>query len=146
MTFSKTYKNITENDLTAIVQDLAYAAIFPSVYCFHGDLGAGKTTFCRLFIRTLLDKPHYTIPSPTFTILQEYHAARGKIAHFDFYRIQNELDLIELNLDDYFYNYLCLIEWPNNVKPYLPEKQIGITITKITDDTRDILITSPYPF
>jgi tRNA threonylcarbamoyl adenosine modification protein YjeE len=146
MTFSKIYKNITENDLHFIAQEIAHEAVFPSVFCFYGDLGAGKTTFCRMLIRTFMNDLNHTVPSPTFTLVQEYHASQGKIAHFDFYRIQNDMDLIELNFNEYLNDYLCLIEWPENVSPYLPQKKIDIIMTKATDITRDVLIKASTPF
>lgn len=134
---------MTEQNLSAIAQSIVDQAIFPSLFCFYGDLGAGKTTLCRLIIQTFMNDPTYSVPSPTFTLIQEYDCRQGKIAHFDFYRIQDATDLMELNFDDYVNNYLCLMEWPENVHDYLPLQKIDVVIKKVTDTSRDIFITYP---
>ena len=69
------------------------------VVCLNGDLGAGKTTFSRYFIQTLIKDKKVTgeIPSPTFSLLQTYKDKNFIINHYDFYRLENSDELIELD-------------------------------------------------
>ena len=140
MTYLKTYKNITENQLFDIATDLLHGMPFPSTFCFYGDLGAGKTALCRTIIRVLMGDNNFVVPSPTFTLMQEYECEKEKVAHFDFYRLQDPLEVIELNLDGYLQTHLCLIEWPQNVQNFLPEKYTKIELLKKGELMRDIRI------
>lgn len=96
------------------------------VLALYGDLGSGKTFFVKSLCRSLKAAEEPT--SPTFTIINEYHAPGNLlIYHFDFYRLEHEAELINLGLEDYFYNeHLCLIEWADKIRPHLPEKRYDI--------------------
>ncbi len=85
------------------------------VVLLSGDLGAGKTTLARAMLkaRGLAGEA----PSPTFAIVQPYAPPEVDlpIAHVDLYRIEDESELIELGLDEYFYDGALLIEWPERL-------------------------------
>lgn len=70
-----------------------------AVIAFTGDLGAGKTTFCR----GLLHQLGYTgrVTSPTFAIVNEYETDLCRVCHFDMYRILSEDALYDIGWDDY---------------------------------------------
>lgn len=108
------------------------------VIAYIGGLGAGKTTFTRgLAIGMGLDDD---VTSPTFAIVNEY---RGKINlyHFDMYRIMNTESLETTGFFDYLSDDNVLaIEWSENIKDALDENTIYITINKIDDNTREIII------
>jgi tRNA threonylcarbamoyladenosine biosynthesis protein TsaE len=92
------------------------------VLTFTGNLGSGKTTCIRGICRGLGVTEHVT--SPTFTLINEY---KGKfpIYHFDFYRLQSDIELHDLGVDEYFErDGICLIEWPEIVTSLLPENHI----------------------
>jgi tRNA threonylcarbamoyladenosine biosynthesis protein TsaE len=108
------------------------------VVAYIGGLGAGKTTFTRgLAIGMGLEDD---VTSPTFAIVNEY---RGKINlyHFDMYRIMNTESLETTGFFDYLSDDNVLaIEWSENIKDALDENTIYITINKIDDNTREIII------
>jgi tRNA threonylcarbamoyladenosine biosynthesis protein TsaE len=84
-----------------------------SIITLQGSLGAGKTTFSKALLKRLgvVD----VVLSPTFTYVNEYMSENGlKIYHFDLYRLDSEVDFIELGFDEYLYqkDALVLIEWP----------------------------------
>lgn len=92
------------------------AALLPGdVILLSGDLGAGKTTLARAMLkqRGLAGEA----PSPTFAIVQPYAPPEVDlpIAHVDLYRIEDADELIELGLDDYLYDGVLLIEWPERL-------------------------------
>lgn len=96
------------------------------VICLNGDLGAGKTTLSKS-VGLGLEVEDY-ITSPTFTIINEYEG-RLPLYHFDVYRLNDGEELYDLGVDDYFYGEgVCLIEWAENIRDYLPEDRLEIWI------------------
>lgn len=110
---------------------LAKLARRGDVFCLIGDLGAGKTTFARGFLRALGIEEE--IPSPTFNLLLTYDTAPGTVWHFDLYRLSSPDEVIELGLEDAFADGICLIEWPDRLGPWLPEARIEIHLTDSDD-------------
>ena len=87
------------------------------VAALFGPLGGGKTTFVKGIAAGLKGKG--TVTSPTFVLLNVYEG-RIPIYHFDFYRLEQRLQLQALNLEDYLYGKgVCLIEWPELALPFL---------------------------
>ncbi|MDR2927761.1 MAG: tRNA (adenosine(37)-N6)-threonylcarbamoyltransferase complex ATPase subunit type 1 TsaE [Cytophagaceae bacterium] len=98
-----------------------------TVFAFDGKMGAGKTTFIKVVCEALGVTD--TINSPTFAIVNEYQSQlTGKlIYHFDFYRIQNIQEALQIGVEDYFdSNALCFIEWADKIKVLLPEDAVFI--------------------
>ena len=81
-----------------------------------GNLGAGKTTFTRFLIHFLQQKnqrPLEEIVSPTFNIVQYYDLGKGvKVAHYDFYRLKKEKEILNIGLFDTAKDFINIIEWP----------------------------------
>ena len=99
------------------------------VFAFHGEMGAGKTTF----IKALCSELGVTevVASPTFAIVNEYMAQNGEpVYHFDLYRVKTMDEACDFGCEDYFYsgNY-CFIEWPELVEPLLPDDTADVCIT-----------------
>ena len=91
-----------------------------SVICLYGNLGSGKTHFSKAFCRACGILGEAT--SPSFTVINEY-ATAGELMlyHFDFYRMTHPAELVNLGLEDYFHEEsIALIEWPEQVRDYLP--------------------------
>lgn len=131
---------LNESALLRQVEEFSAVVDFPSLVVFEGDLGAGKSTYCRKLIQTLTGDPHMVVPSPTFTLVQEYECSRGKIYHFDLYRLNHPNELMELNFEECLKTGLCLVEWPDRAVGLKPKWRISIK--KISDDER--LLTYDY--
>lgn len=109
-------------------------------YAFRGPMGAGKTTFISALCSVLgsLDEAS----SPTFSIVNEYEVdGKPPIYHFDFYRIEDEAELIDMGVEDYWENgSVCLIEWPEMAEGYLPDDLVEVEIKVNDDNTRTIIV------
>lgn len=93
----------------------------------HGDLGAGKTTLVRGYLRAAGYAG--TVKSPTYNLVEEYTIAGQKIYHFDLYRLNDPEELEWIGIDDYFnHDSVCFIEWPDKGKGFLPEADIVVTL------------------
>ena len=110
------------------------------IIALYGDMGAGKTTFTTAVCRELGVKDD--VCSPTFTIVNEYESANGEpIYHFDFYRIEDKREALDIGLYDYLYSgYLCLMEWPQLIEELLPEETLPVYIKVIDKDRRVVCI------
>ena len=95
-------------------------------FLLAGDIGSGKSTFARAFIRARLASPHEDVPSPTFTVVQTYDHPSGDIWHCDLYRLSAPSEVIELGLEDAFSDAICLVEWPDRLADLRPDGAITI--------------------
>jgi len=111
------------------------------VFAFHGEMGAGKTTFIHALCIAMGVKG--TISSPTFSIINLYTAANGNsIYHMDLYRLKDENEAINAGVEDCLYSgNICLVEWPDKAPGIFPNDTVHITITMVTDNTRKLTIT-----
>lgn len=109
------------------------------VVCFYGEMGAGKTTLIKAIVQELggIDLAN----SPTFGLVNEYNDAYENLLafHFDFYRIENELEALDLGLEDYLNsNAWLFIEWPEKIAALLPEDAVSVYLHFIDENTRSI--------
>jgi len=112
-----------------------------TVFAFHGNMGAGKTTFIKAICEE--SGVEDVINSPTFAIINEYRSETtgALIYHFDFYRINKLSEAEDLGVADYFYSgALCFIEWPEKIEALLPEDAINVSITENPDGSRTVEI------
>ena len=107
------------------------------IFLFYGEMGAGKTTL----IKAICEYLGVTEPatSPTFSIVNEYEGRDNKIFHFDFYRLKNETEALDMGYEEYFYSgAYCFIEWPEKIPNLLPEHYISIRIEVTDENSRQI--------
>ena len=97
----------------------------PVTVALHGDLGMGKSEIACEIIKTLRGE-NTVVPSPTFTLVQNYDG----ISHFDLYRICDVSELEEIGLKYAIDNDITLIEWPDIAKDILPKNTIHVYITQ----------------
>ena len=112
------------------------------VFAFYGNMGAGKTTFRKAVCEQLGVKDAVT--SPTFAIVNEYESDMGAIYHFDFYRIKNLGEVMDLGFEDYAYSgNLCLMEWPELIEELLPENTVNVNISETPGGGRTVILDIP---
>ena len=115
-------------------KDFANTLHAPVTVALHGDLGMGKSEIARTIIQTLRGE-NTVVPSPTFTIVQNYDG----ISHFDLYRINDPSELIEIGLPYAIANDITLIEWPDIAADLLPENTIHVYITEHGDGRKIVV-------
>jgi tRNA threonylcarbamoyladenosine biosynthesis protein TsaE len=124
MTKTNTHKSLIvplpgEAETITLGKQLAKCLNHRGKVYLRGDLGAGKTTFCRGILRALDHKG--AVKSPTFTIVEPYSLPGGQVYHFDLYRLIDPEELEYIGIDDYLDDRnLCLVEWPEKAQEYLP--------------------------
>ena len=130
----------TEEETKEIAIKFANSIPRNCVICLNGDLGAGKTTFSRYFVQSLIKDNSISgeIPSPTFSLLQTYKFQKIIINHYDFYRLENDEDLIELDYANSVSRGICIIEWANKFPNALPKNRIEINIDLISNSKRSM--------
>ena len=112
-----------------------------TVFAFHGQMGAGKTTFIKAICEELGVED--VINSPTFAIINEYRSeTTGElIYHFDFYRIHKLSEAEDIGTEDHFYwGGLGFVEWPEKIEDGLPGDVVEVTIKENPDGTRTVEI------
>ena len=130
-------KNYSLEEISDIA-DLILKIVSDKILLFYGEMGVGKTTLIKEIIKQLdVDD---VVTSPTFSLVNEYQSNTGKnIYHFDFYRIENEEEALDIGIDEYFYsNAWCLIEWPERIKNLLPLNAVEIHLSLNDDESRRI--------
>lgn len=130
-----------EEATTRFAANLAAQLRPPAVLALRGELGAGKTVLSRALIRMLAGHASLEVPSPTFTLLQIYDAARGfPVHHLDLYRLQDAEEIYDLGWDDLLQNGVTLVEWPERLGALLPRRRLEIIMKTVPGDeaARDI--------
>ncbi len=103
------------------------------VVYLDGDLGSGKTALVRALLRAC----GYSGPvkSPTYSLVEVYVISRLYLYHFDFYRFNEPEEFVGAGLDEYFRDdSVCLVEWPDKARLYLPQPSLVISFALHADD------------
>jgi tRNA threonylcarbamoyladenosine biosynthesis protein TsaE len=130
----------TEADTAALGAALALCVRSGDIIALEGPLGSGKTVFARGFIRALCGE-NTVVPSPTFTLVQIYDAPEFPVWHCDLYRLGDEDDALEIGLEEAFADAVTLIEWPDRLGRWLPNRRLSVAFAgEDRDESRRIVL------
>jgi tRNA threonylcarbamoyladenosine biosynthesis protein TsaE len=111
------------------------------IYAFHGDMAVGKTSFIRALC--IEKKVNDSVSSPTFSIINEYSYAGGKLFHLDLYRVKDEQEAIRAGVEDCLYSgEICLVEWPDRAPGIFPDETLDVFFETLDEKTRKIRVPS----
>ena len=131
----KTEFEYTLDEIESAASEIIKAFDGRKIVRFIGEMGAGKTTMIKSLCKLLgVDEE---VTSPTVAILNEYEGAGCRVFHFDFYRVKNQQEAIDLGLADYFYSgEYVFMEWPQLVDDFMPDDVVTLTIKEIDPTKR----------
>lgn len=138
----KVYRVKDLSQLDEVAKDVLSVFSFGRVFALEGQMGAGKTTFAKSLCKALDCKDN--VCSPTFAIVNVYLSPKaGEIYHFDFYRLEDVSEAVQIGTEEYFYSgSYCFLEWSERVLPLLPEDVITIKIDVVSENERLISVSS----
>lgn len=130
-------QNYSISNINEIAKDIIQISTNKTLL-FYGEMGVGKTTLIKEICTVLgtIDSTN----SPTFSIVNEYRTQKDEtIYHFDFYRLNNEQEALDIGLESYLDSQAWIfIEWPENIENLLPLEATEIHLIKISDAQRNI--------
>jgi tRNA threonylcarbamoyladenosine biosynthesis protein TsaE len=131
------YRITSAGEMEALGSNMArFCHAHPLIFLLKGDLGAGKTTFARGFLRGFGYEG--AVKSPTFSLLESYDVMPYRVIHFDLYRLMNVVELEGLGWADFFNGkQTCLIEWPDRAAEQLPVFDITVFFI-VVDEGREV--------
>ncbi|OSZ73684.1 tRNA (adenosine(37)-N6)-threonylcarbamoyltransferase complex ATPase subunit type 1 TsaE [Chitinophagaceae bacterium IBVUCB2] len=131
------------DNINEVAKEFWKAADGKKVFAFHGQMGAGKTTF----IHALCDAKGVkdVVGSPTFSIINEYvydcEGTKKALFHMDLYRVKDEEEALRAGVEDaLFSGFICLVEWPQKAPGIFPEDVVHVYINLINNSTRRLKI------
>jgi tRNA threonylcarbamoyladenosine biosynthesis protein TsaE len=135
---SKSIKYNSLNEIKNVAKTILDFGQKTPVWIFEGQMGAGKTTLIKAICDVLVVTSH--VQSPTYSLVNEYTTKQGiDLYHFDFYRIKNEEEAMDIGVEDYLYSgERCFIEWASKIANLLPSKYLKISIEVSEDGVREI--------
>ena len=133
----KTLDTTSPTETAALGRELAVSAAAGEVWALSGPLGAGKTHFVQGVAAGLGCEA--AVASPTFTLVHEYPGGRLPLYHFDFYRLENAEEALDLDLDEYLDgDGLSIIEWGDKFPDLLPAHTVRFTFESTGENARRI--------
>lgn len=125
-----------QDDTLSVGGEIAKHVKPGTIIFLNGELGAGKTTFTRGFLRGL--GYDGKVKSPTYALVEPYTINETFVFHFDFYRLVDAGELEYIGLNEYFTaGAICLIEWPDKAFPFLPSPDL-ICYLSVKNEGRDL--------
>lgn len=144
-------KILKEENIKQIIKEILEKIILKkrdtaTVIALSGDLGAGKTTITKEIAKQLEIKEN--VISPTFVIMKIYKLESSskhysnfkKLIHIDAYRIEDAKEFINFNWEEIISDKenLVVLEWPEKIKNIIPKNAINISLSHVSEDTREI--------
>ncbi len=131
----------TVNEIKTAAQKFWSLYSANKIFAFHGEMGAGKTTFIHALCEVLGIKNSVT--SPTFAIINEYKSNEEIIFHMDWYRLKNEEEAQQAGVEDCLLSgNICFVEWPENAAKLLPVNTLHLYINTVDEKTRSLNLSS----
>lgn len=132
--------NFTLDEIKKAAAQLIAVAADRKVIAFHGEMGAGKTTFIHALCEVLQVKD--VVGSPTFSIINEYSTKTGNtVYHMDLYRLNNEQEAMAAGVEDSLYSgNMCLVEWPEKAPGIFPPQTIHCYLISTGHNERKLQI------
>ena len=120
----------TPEDMEILGAKLAQGTGAGDSICLSGDLGAGKTTLSRSFVRSRVGDPTLRVTSPSYLLNQQYDTDDDiEIHHYDLYRLrQDGADLGALDMQNTLLDCITLLEWPDRLGGLTPSTRLDIDI------------------
>jgi tRNA threonylcarbamoyladenosine biosynthesis protein TsaE len=108
------------------------------VILFNGEMGVGKTTLIKALANEL--GVIGLTSSPTFSLVNEYQTDNNQLVyHFDFYRLNNEVEALDMGADEYLYSgNWCFIEWAEKIRNLVPDSHSVINLSLLSDGNRSL--------
>jgi len=131
------------NDIHQVAADFWRQAGAGTVFAFHGQMGAGKTTFIHALCDTRGVKD--AVGSPTFSLVNEYvyeeNGQQKKLFHIDLYRLKDEEEAIRAGIEDCLYSgNICLVEWPEKAPGIFPDHSLHVYMDVLDAQRRRLRI------
>jgi tRNA threonylcarbamoyladenosine biosynthesis protein TsaE len=115
------------NDLPEAGKKLLEFAGPSKTLAIKGSMGSGKTTLIKQLCKQLGSVDNFS--SPTYAIINEYSSPKGKIFHFDLYRLKSKKEVLDLGIEEYLdSNCYCFIEWPDLILDLIPKPYLNLVI------------------
>ncbi|RYF90025.1 MAG: tRNA (adenosine(37)-N6)-threonylcarbamoyltransferase complex ATPase subunit type 1 TsaE [Chitinophagaceae bacterium] len=128
------------NEIDAVAANVLATLQRPAVLAFHGEMGAGKTTFISALCKAL--RVTDAVSSPTYAIINQYKTTGGSMVyHMDLYRLKDEEEALMAGVEECYYSgNWCLVEWPEKAEGLLPADAIHCYLSLAGDNERKLQI------
>jgi tRNA threonylcarbamoyladenosine biosynthesis protein TsaE len=139
----KKFKTRSVNGTLAIAHTIAEILAAPRVVILRGELGAGKTTLVKGWLEFLGAAMPEEVTSPTFTLVHEYQAKKGKVYHLDLYRLEQEHELAALGIDEMAEEpgAIVLIEWGEKFPSLMARADAEVALAHLEEpNERSLLV------
>ena len=120
-----------------LAENISSVCVKGDVIALSGELGSGKTTFAKYFIKNLVKTN--SVPSPSYNLLITYNSKSKIICHMDAWRIKNDFEAISLGISEMYEHSIFIIEWAEKIKKLIPKGSLKLTIKKV-NNKRDLFI------
>lgn len=124
-----------EDATAALAARIAALLVAGDAVLLEGPLGAGKTTLARALLRAASGDPALEVPSPSYTLVQEYDTPKGPVVHFDLWRLEGPGALRELGWEDARAG-IVLVEWPDRLGHLRPADALVVSLHHVAGNAR----------